>query len=295
MSNENKSMQLNAKEGGAYFSFTLALYVIISFLGQAVMGAITEKTSALYIGVCGTFSAISFALAIFFAVKIKKIKFTEITGKTFGLKFLPVAVVMSVGMFFGFGYVNEAVSIMFKNWGLNVNNNPPVIDTVGKFILYTFVLALLPAVFEELFFRGIILNSLKKTGLIASVMISSLSFALYHGSVTQLVYQFIYGVGLGFLFVSSKSVLPGMVAHFINNFFIVCSYFFGFTIDLWAIYIILIGALMLAIFCTVIFFVLRNHRQKTEKIKGELVKFIFPLATFGYAICIALAVGSLVA
>ena len=44
--NENKTLeQLNAKSGGFYYASTIAIYVMLSFLGQALMSALAEKTS----------------------------------------------------------------------------------------------------------------------------------------------------------------------------------------------------------------------------------------------------------
>jgi sodium transport system permease protein len=91
----------------------------------------------------------------------------------------------------------------------------PVIEQVGR---YFFVLALLPALCEEIAFRGFIL-----TGLLRSfrpwtaVVVSSLLFALYQLNVFQAVPHFVFGVVLGLLVVRSGSVLPGMLFHLVYN------------------------------------------------------------------------------
>jgi sodium transport system permease protein len=91
---------------------------------------------------------------------------------------------------------------------------PLVRQVAGYFV----VLALLPAVCEELAFRGFIL-----TGLLRSfrpwpaVVLSALLFAFYQLNVFQAVPHFVFGVVLGLLAVRSGSVLPGMVFHLVYN------------------------------------------------------------------------------
>jgi len=88
--------------------------------------------------------------------------------------------------------------------------------------VYSFVLTpLLPAIFEELFFRGVVLRGFMQYGKPVAIVLSSALFALAHGNVSQLVYQFLVGMFLGFLFVETKNILVPMVAHFTNNFFAV--------------------------------------------------------------------------
>jgi sodium transport system permease protein len=83
---------------------------------------------------------------------------------------------------------------------------------------YFVVLAVLPALCEEIAFRGFIL-----TGLLRSckpwsaVLLSSFLFALYPMNVFQLVPHFVFGVVLGLLVVRSGSVLPAMVFHLVYN------------------------------------------------------------------------------
>ena len=51
-------------------------------------------------------------------------------------------------------------------------------------------------------------------------LITALTFALYHGSFAQLIYQFIYGAMLFALFKAFDNIIPCIIAHFLNNFVI---------------------------------------------------------------------------
>ena len=84
--------------------------------------------------------------------------------------------------------------------------------------LYVLVFAVLPAVCEELAFRGFILTGLRRrfrTG--TAIVISSFLFAVAHMNVFQFLPTFVLGLVLGVLAVRGGSVLPGMAYHLIHN------------------------------------------------------------------------------
>jgi sodium transport system permease protein len=83
---------------------------------------------------------------------------------------------------------------------------------------YLVALALLPAICEEIAFRGLILSGLRQrfhAG--GAIVLSSLLFALYHLNVFQFVPAFVLGLVLGVLAVRSRSILPGMLFHLLHN------------------------------------------------------------------------------
>lgn len=86
-------------------------------------------------------------------------------------------------------------------------------------LLLIVLMPVLPAIFEELLFRGVILKGLLQFGKVPAVVLSALMFALAHGSYEQFIYQFIVGIVVGFLFVETKNIFVSMAAHFANNFF----------------------------------------------------------------------------
>jgi sodium transport system permease protein len=84
--------------------------------------------------------------------------------------------------------------------------------------VYMLVFAVLPAVCEELAFRGFILTGLRRrfrSG--TAVVISSFLFAVAHMNVFQFLPTFVLGLVLGVLAVRGGSVLPGMAYHLIHN------------------------------------------------------------------------------
>ena len=78
------------------------------------------------------------------------------------------------------------------------------------------VLALLPAISEELVFRGVFARSLMRLPIVA-VIASAALFSLYHLVPAQMLGTFPLGLALGLLAVRSGSIVPGMIAHLLNN------------------------------------------------------------------------------
>lgn len=83
---------------------------------------------------------------------------------------------------------------------------------------YLLVLAALPALCEELAFRGLILTGLtRRFRPWTAIFLSSFLFAVYQMNVFQLIPHFILGVVLGFLVLRTGSVLIGIVFHLVYN------------------------------------------------------------------------------
>ena len=81
------------------------------------------------------------------------------------------------------------------------------------------IVAGLPAICEELFFRGFVLRAFERISVIAAVVLSSVVFAVMHGNLQQLVYAFLIGIILGTVVTVSDSLLAGAVIHFFMNLF----------------------------------------------------------------------------
>ena len=99
-------------------------------------------------------------------------------------------------------------------------------DTVGGLLANLLVVALVPAVCEEVFFRAGIQNLLHrwfKNGH-AAVWVTALVFSLGHGEIFSFVPRFVLGALLGYLYLGSGSLLTNALAHFVNNALVVVLY-----------------------------------------------------------------------
>jgi sodium transport system permease protein len=79
-------------------------------------------------------------------------------------------------------------------------------------LLYLLTLAAVPAVCQEIAFRGLILNGLRRRfPTWPAILLSGFLFAVFHMNVFAVAPLFVLGVGLGFLAVRSGSIWPGAV------------------------------------------------------------------------------------
>lgn len=286
------NLPLSCKNGGFIFTVAMCLYVLISFVGQAILSAVTDVNGCLYIAVCSLFSIISLlSVTIFYGAKKDScFRLTRII-KPVKVENVCIALALALGMFFGLGFINSLIAKWITDLGLNAGGTQIPLDTFGQFLLFTFTLAILPAIVEELFFRGLLLECFKGVGVYLAIVVNALVFALYHCSVSQFVYQFIYGVMLGLLAIKSGSILPCVIAHFFNNFLVIILQYLKVEIDLFNPLFIIIG-LVVTVVCFLLL-VRNNRHEENSRNNRELLDFFVPVGTFGIIICVTLIVGAL--
>lgn len=105
-----------------------------------------------------------------------------------------------------------------EEWGIMTESYPSTVDpTPMGLVLGLISTAVLPALVEEMIFRGYLLGTLRPLGNGIAVVTSAFLFGLFHGNVQQFVFAFILGLVLAFLTVQTKSIWPAVVLHFSNN------------------------------------------------------------------------------
>lgn len=89
----------------------------------------------------------------------------------------------------------------------------------GSFALFLCFLAtcVLPAVGEELLFRGALQQLLRPWGDWFAILVTSFFFSFLHHDLSQLPSIFAMSVFLGYVAVATGSVRPGILLHFANN------------------------------------------------------------------------------
>lgn len=86
------------------------------------------------------------------------------------------------------------------------------------FIVTLLVVALAPAICEEMMFRGYILSAMEsKLKPISAIFMAAAFFGIYHMSVVKFFTTGLLGVFICYVAHKTKSIVPGMLMHFINN------------------------------------------------------------------------------
>lgn len=86
-----------------------------------------------------------------------------------------------------------------------------------NFLISIIFLVALPAFFEELLFRGIVLREYSKYGKFVSVLFSAVCFAIFHFSLENFIYYFLSGIVLAATAYITNSILASFAVHLINN------------------------------------------------------------------------------
>lgn len=107
--------------------------------------------------------------------------------------------------------IQNVFGITPKTSTFNVENN-----YVGYIILIIYAVALAP-VLEELLFRGTLYRNNKPMGEWFAIIMTGLAFGLWHGNYQQFGTAFISGAVMCLMFLKTKSIIPAIICHFINN------------------------------------------------------------------------------
>lgn len=123
---------------------------------------------------------------------------------------------ITLGMMWVVAYCNIVSMFILSRLGLNIP--PNTLAELGdfSFLAGVLVVILLPAVGEELLFRGVLLGGHSGRGA-AAVVMSGVMFALMHVQPHTLVALAIMGVTLGAVAYRTRSVFLCMMLHAANN------------------------------------------------------------------------------
>lgn len=165
----------------------------------------------------------------------------------------------------------ESLSKLFESMKLELGAVPLWVKLVS--------LALLPAVCEELFFRGYLLSSLlNRFTNTPAILISSFLFALFHVIVRDSLFierffpSFFMGICLGYVNVLSRSVIPGIILHMIHNGLLLTIANYQDYLSDWKINLenqkhlplLWLGCSMVIVVVGFLLIRLSNHRQREE-------------------------------
>ena len=102
------------------------------------------------------------------------------------------------------------------------NQNLDIIKSNGSLIKQLITLAIIPAFFEELFFRSVICEQFARRSPMGSVLFSAILFALFHFQWQNSMAPFLFGLALGYIYLYG-GLKASVFSHFLYNF---CSILF---------------------------------------------------------------------
>lgn len=230
---------------------------------------------------------LAFLLIWLFYSRVAKVSYRAVNVKfKIGWKNTLIAIAVGVISIFGLMYFTNTIDYLLQLCHYPIELGLPSgipFDNFGWVVLYIFLFGLLPAIFEEIIFRGMILRGLRtNTDDVTAVLLSALMFALMHANLQQLIYPFLMGIILGWLAVRTGSTFASMIVHFVNNTFtIIMAYVLKssenqmMTMKWWEI---VLGLVLLAVVVAIVylidrfFFKHKNHEEETGELKEDKPK-----------------------
>lgn len=161
--------------------------------------------------------------------------------------------------------------------GSDVTNALGLFNYSGKLAsaLLFIQIAILPAIFEELFIRKGVMGILKDKGAIFATIVSAIVFATIHLNISQFMFAFLVGILFGIVRTKTHKMYPTMILHLINNGFAVIEALFYDKIIFMEIFTYSVIAINAVGFCILIYMLYKKVMELKDKesIKALKEKF----------------------
>lgn len=282
---------------GTFVAIAVLLYIGLSSLFGVIIGILSEHfpkigmffDNTLLNYAYGNIASVLFIALPFFAVHLilrkKRISGILPMGTTYNKKASISLVMMLFPVVIITSMVINLISFAFQSaTGIEFSGGyDEVINGPAEIAMSVISVAVLPAVVEEIAIRGIVLQPLRRYGDWFAIIASSLIFSLMHGNMVQIPYTLAAGIIFGIVAVSTGSLWPSIVLHFLNNLFsvlILCADSnFSETAANFFVFIMLGVLVLQGIAGGVIFFTMRYRPRFAKGVKtlnnGEKANALF--------------------
>ena len=280
----------SAKSSGLVFSLVAVIPVLLSFLFLLMIAVLApeegyqQKDWFLYASfLLPQIAFVLVAVCYFFYTK------TPLRQRVIEQKcrwgYFIIAILLQVGLFAlsqlngwflqwleKFGYVDQGVSLpSMEGWGF-----------VGVFL----VIAVFAPVLEEMVFRGLLLHGLKDNfSTLTATLVCGALFALYHQNPAQTLYQFCCGFVFAYVAIQAGSVLPTILAHFLNNAVILILTKYGVTQFNATVNITIYALSAVSSIAAIVWLLKIKNKTKTGEKDKKNAKSFFLYAAVGIFIC----------
>ncbi len=147
------------------------------------------------------------------------------------IKTLARWILMSLGLIYASSYINSFVFVAVQSISktqfntVSFNANPTFLGVLSNIL----AMAILAPFYEEILFRGALFSNAQRIGSWTAVFAVGISFGLWHGTYTQILYAAVMGTCAAFLVAKTGSLFSSLLLHIIiNSIGAVQSIFMGF-------------------------------------------------------------------
>ncbi len=275
------------------------VFLLAFILNYANVDTKTVGDELWYLIVSAILAQSSFIISALIVNKSYKISFSALKVK---FKFKPIIILIcfliSLICFFGMYNFIGVFDYIWASIGYKSLATTLPLENVGHLFLNILLLGIIPPICEEVLFRGLIFNGLRKSHSdVFAVVFSALLFALMHGSLEQLVFPFIMGMVFAIIVLRTGSIVPSILVHMFNNVFaIVFSYVYnmtGFAVGFAISPLTIVLSIAIAVIAVMLLFIIdkfyykhKNHESMEIKEKDYNSSNIFMIVAIIVSILI---------
>ncbi len=262
--NSTQKNKLTLYDSSIFFDFLVLLMLIFSLIYGASTKNLDENSIVVKVCsyLCAPLSVVGSIGLLSFKKKQNVVKFL-LPKKSETITVVSMLLI-TFGMSFGLSELNNIFVSFLTELGFTLGEiNLPEKSLLNVSLVIIFV-CIVPAFFEEIAFRGIILGGLKSGGKIFAILVSGAVFSLFHMSPLQTVYQFIVGVLYAIIVLNGGDYTLTFISHLINNLFIVLNYYFiGFyPVGILKIILTVLGLIALAVG---LYLIIKNDKKYIQE------------------------------
>lgn len=195
------------------YGTTIAIMLIFgSVRGGAIVGSLA------YTWIMQVLSMYIFALPLSYLI-VKRIPRVKKAASRLSLQEFVVLFFVSYGaMTLGSVISNVFTNILSAILGYTVNNDTSdlILDTPVWIVIL--VAVIIGPIFEELIFRKILIDRMSVYGDRLAIVVSAVSFGIFHGNFSQVLYATAIGFIFGYVYSKTRNVIYTSLLHILLNF-----------------------------------------------------------------------------
>ena len=264
-SNIKKGTMPSVSDGIILYAFGLVMLIYVGSLVQLKFGVSgIIMTQLMIIG-----------LPLLFAYYIKSDFKKVFSFKLPSIRHMVASFCLWVGTYMGSMIITQIVLYIFPQNMEVVEGLNNVLLSEDNIFISLLIIAVMPAICEEVFFRGFILTSFRnnKKTIVGAVIGSGILFGLMHMDFIRIIPTSLLGISFAYVVCKSDSIITSMFMHFLNNgFALVVTYFASkfISVETQSTPSITLSQVIIYIFISVIFLYIGIRMFNIKKSK-ELV------------------------
>lgn len=193
--------------------FQIIIANIVSLVEPSLLNNINVQT------LIGSFTSYILIFPIFIYI-MRKIESTEIDKNSLNITSLLKFICIAITLMIAGNLTGTLITTLIGNTMSNEVINPveQLIENSSIYINLLIICIVAP-IFEELFFRKILIERTIKYGAKLSIILSALIFALFHGNLSQFFYAFLLGGFLAYIYIKTGKIIYPIIIHACVNFY----------------------------------------------------------------------------